>query len=245
MIDFHSHLDLYPNALQLLPEVAKRNIFTLVVTTSPRAWQTTSRVFDSYDNIKVALGMHPEIVEHKASEIEMLVSSISKAKFIGEVGLDGSQSFRKSLLLQESVLNKVLAECERQGGRIISIHSRGASSRVLDLLEKYPLAGKPILHWFSGTILEIRRAVAIGCWFSVGPSMMLGKKGRDLIREMPIDKILPETDGPFATRGNAPLMPWDAFDIALGLGDLWGMKLDKVRTHLQRNFQTILKAGQN
>jgi len=243
MIDFHSHLDLYPNALQLLSEVAKRNIFTLVVTTSPRAWQATSRLFDSYDNIKVALGMHPEMVERKTNEIEMLVSSISKAKFIGEVGLDGSQSFRESLLLQESVLNKVLAECERQGGRIISIHSRGASSRVLDLLEKYPLAGKPILHWFSGTIQEIRRAVAIGCWFSVGPSMMLGKKGRDLIREMPIDKILPETDGPFVTRENAPLMPWEAFNIVLGLEDLWGMKPDKVRANLQRNFQTILKAG--
>ena len=67
MIDFHCHLDLYPDALKLLPETARRNEFTLVVTTSPRAWLATSRVFAGYDNIKVALGMHPEIIQTSLS----------------------------------------------------------------------------------------------------------------------------------------------------------------------------------
>ena len=97
MIDFHCHLDLYPDAVKLLPTVAARNAFTLVVTTSPRAWQATSRVFAGYDNIKVAVGMHPEVVDKKASERALLVSCISKTRFVGEVGLDGSHRYQKTM----------------------------------------------------------------------------------------------------------------------------------------------------
>ena len=62
MIDFHCHLDLYENSIKMLPVVADKNIFTLVVTTSPRAWQLTSQLFVGYENIHVAIGLHPEIV---------------------------------------------------------------------------------------------------------------------------------------------------------------------------------------
>lgn len=240
MIDLHCHLDLYPDALKLLPEVAERNIFTLAVTTSPRAWQTTSRVFAAYDNIMVGLGLHPEIAERKAKERELLVASIAQAKFIGEIGLDGSSRFRSSMLLQESILSDALTECERQGGRILSLHSRGATSRVLDLLEKYPSAGKPILHWFSGSLRELSRAVELGCWFSVGPAMLEGAKGRKLLCGMPVERLLPETDGPFATRGAAPLMPWEAMDIAQNLQQLWSRSSDEVRVQMKQNLATLL-----
>ena len=95
MIDFHSHLDLYPNALSLLPRVARQNVFTLVVSTSPRAWLATSKVFAGYPNIKVALGLHPEIAVSKASEQDLLVSLVGQAEFIGEIGLDGSPRFAR------------------------------------------------------------------------------------------------------------------------------------------------------
>lgn len=241
MIDLHSHLDLYPEALKMLPEVARRNIFTLVVTTSPRAWEATSRMFAGYENIKVGLGLHPEIVDRKASELNVLVSSIVKAKFIGEIGLDGSPKFRESLPLQETILTSVFAECEKQGGRILSIHSRGAASRVLDLLKKYPRVGKPVLHWFSGTTSEIHQAINQGCWFSVGPTMLTSLKGRDLLKIMPMDKVLPETDGPFATREGVPLMPWEACDIIPELGRTWRLSTNQVQAQLHTNLQALLQ----
>ena len=200
MIDFHCHLDLYPDALKLLPIVAERNLFTLVVTTSPRAWQATSRVFAGYDNIKVALGLHPEVVDKKANERSLLVSCISKTKFVGEIGLDGSRMHQETMPLQESILIEALEECERVGGKVLSIHSRNAASRVLDLVEQYCQKSTPVLHWFSGTSQDARRAVALGCWFSVGPAMLRGTKGRAILQELPMDKILPETDGPFANK---------------------------------------------
>lgn len=240
MIDFHCHLDLYQNALTLLPTVAARNIFTLVVTTSPRAWMKTSQIFDGYDNIKVAVGLHPEIAATKENEQALLISSISKSRFIGEVGLDGYYRYKESMPVQESIFNEVLIECENAGGKVISIHSRNAASRVLDLIEKNCKESTPVLHWFSGTTQEARRAVTLGCWFSIGPAMLSGAKGRALLQELPLEKILPETDGPFARHRGIPLMPWEAIGISDTLASIWGTTKDNVYRRLHQNLITLI-----
>lgn len=243
MIDFHCHLDLYPNALKLLPEVSARNQFTLVVTTSPRAWKATSRFFAGYENIKIALGMHPEIVGKKAGERELLVSCISQAQFIGEVGLDGSTQYDNTFALQKDIFSDVLSECDRVGGRILSIHSRNAATRVLDLVEKHCQVSIPVLHWFSGTVQEVRRAVSLGCWFSVGPGMLRGAKGRAILCDLPPDKLLPETDGPFTTNYANPLMPWEAINIAEFVASTWGTTQEGVLLQLKQNLSTLLSAS--
>lgn len=240
MIDFHCHLDLYPGALKLLPTVAARNAFTLVVTTSPQAWQATSRVFAGYDNIKVAVGLHPEVVDKKTGERALLMSCIHKARFVGEVGLDGSCRHQETMSLQESILSELLTECERVGGRILSIHSRKAASRVLDLVEQHCRESVPVLHWFSGTIQEARRAIALGCWFSVGPAMLRSSKGSAILRELPMDRILPETDGPFAKDRSSPFMPWEAISIADVLAPLWGTTKDRVCLQMKLNLSAII-----
>lgn len=242
MIDFHCHLDLYPDAQKLLPITAKRNVFTLVVTTSPRAWQATSQVFAGYDSIKIALGLHPEVVEKKVSERDLLVSFISKAKFVGEVGIDGSQRYQQTLPLQESIFQEVLTECERVGGRILSIHSRNAATRILNLVEKHCRNSTPVLHWFSGTIQEARRAKVLGCWFSVGPAMLRGAKGRAILQELPVNRVLPETDGPFTTNHSVPLMPWEAITITDTIAPLWGIPKDEVILQMKRNLSNLLDA---
>ena len=240
MIDFHCHLDLYPNARRLADQVAARNRFTLVVTTSPRAWQATSRVFAGYDSIKVALGLHPEIVAEKAAERDLLISRVCQAEIIGEVGLDGSLQYRHTREQQESILGAVLSESERCGGKILSIHSRNAAGRVLDHIERYCRTSVPVLHWFSGTIEETRRAVAMGCWFSVGPAMLRGAKGRRILDELPIDRVLPETDGPFAMNGSAPFMPWEAVAILPTVATTWNMTEEEVRQQFLDNLSHLV-----
>lgn len=240
MIDFHCHLDLYPNARRLAGQVAVRNHFTLVVTTSPRAWQATSQVLARYDNIKVALGLHPEIVSEKAAERELLISYVCRAELIGEVGLDGSLRYRHTRELQESILGAVLSESERCGGKILSIHSRNASDRVLHHIARHCRASIPVLHWFSGTIEETRRAIAMGCWFSVGPAMLRGAKGRKILGELPIDRVLPETDGPFTKNGSSPYMPWEAISIASTVATTWNMTEEGVRQQFLDNLSCLL-----
>jgi TatD DNase family protein len=71
----------------------------------------------------------------------------------------------------------------------MTIHSRRAATQVLDALEAHKSAGTPILHWFSGTKRELDRAVSMGCWFSVGPGMIYGQKGRDIVKMIPRDRL--------------------------------------------------------
>jgi TatD DNase family protein len=241
MIDFHCHLDLYPNARRLIDQVAARNHFTLAVTTNPRAWQATSRVIGGRDNIKVALGMHPEIVRKKAAERQLLISCVAQAGFIGEVGLDGSMQHQDTRGLQDSILKDLLMECERCGGKIISIHSRNAAGCVLDHIEQHCRASVPVLHWFSGTIEETRRAVLLGCWFSVGPAMLCTAKGRRLLEEIPTDRFLPETDGPFARNGLSPYMPWDAMAVVGTVAAAWNKTPQDVREQFLHNLRTLLR----
>lgn len=240
MIDFHCHLDLYPNALNILTEVARRNEFTLAVTTSPRAFLGTSRLFAGKQTIHVGLGLHPEVAEAKQNEEALLVQLVSSTRFIGEIGLDGSARFKHSLPLQERIFTNVVAECQSQGGRVMSIHSRGAESRLLEILEAHPNAGIPVLHWFSGSRRELQRAVELGCWFSVGPAMLAGEKGRTRLGEMPLDRVLPETDGPFAQCRGAPLMPWEASNISSQLELLTGISKQEVGTMLRANLKRLL-----
>ena len=240
MIDLHSHLDLYPDGLVLAREVNRRNEFTLVVTTSPRAYQATSRVFGGLRNIHVALGLHPEVAESKFSELGELVAGIKGARFVGEVGLDASPRFRKSMELQERVFRAVLAECRLQGGRVISIHSRGAALRVIGALATAGDVGSPLLHWFSGGIGELRTASRLGCWFSVGPAMLAGEKGRFLLGHMPLDRVLPETDGPFTEVNGVTLKPWDAWAVCSTLAELWGMPHKAVEQQLRNNLKRLL-----
>lgn len=224
----------------MLPRVAQQNVFTLVVSTSPRAWLATSKVFAGYPNIKVALGLHPEIAVAKASEKDLLVSLVSQAEFIGEIGLDGSPRFRQSMVLQRSILDAVLAECERVGGRVMSLHSRGAADQVLDALNAHPKAGTPVLHWFSGTKKQLSRAINHGAWFSVGPSMVASEKGRQLTAAMPASRVLLETDGPFATKSDGtPWFPWETSQVTEMLCEFWGMRPDQVRDQLLTNLKAI------
>lgn len=240
MIDFHCHLDLYQDAKALLPLVAKRNQFTLSVTTSPRAWIIASRLFSGYGNIKVALGLHPEVAAQKSSELPLLLSSIPKAMFVGEIGIDGSSVYKDLFSIQESIFKQTLMECERMGGRILSIHSRNAVRSVLNLIERYCIYNIPVLHWFTGTAKEAKYALELGCWFSVGPAMISGSKGRTLLNELPINRILPETDGPFASYCSKTLMPWDAFKIIDSLAESHGMTKEEIHGELEKNLFTIL-----
>ncbi|MFD2780363.1 TatD family hydrolase [Novosphingobium pokkalii] len=127
---------------------------------------------------------------------------------------------------QIEVFEHALAICRAAGGRVMSLHSRRAAKPVLDTLESFPDAGTPILHWFSGTSRELDRAIDLGCWFSVGPAMLRGEKGRQLVARMPRARVLTESDGPFAQIDGRSVWPWEASNVLGDLATLWGEQDD-------------------
>jgi len=166
---------------------------------------------------------------------------VAKADFIGETGLDGSPQYKSSFQLQVTILDSLLRECASHGGRIISLHSRRAVNQVLDLLDKHPDAGTPVLHWFSGSKAELCRAVDRGCWFSFGPAGIASKFGREILRAIPLGKLLPESDGPFAQSCGSSVMPWDAHTIISEICKTRGVSRDSVEQQFRNNLTEILK----
>ena len=238
MMDLHTHLDLYPDAIRLAHKVNETNAFTLCVTTSPRAWRATSGIFSQFANIEVALGLHPEIVSRKYEEKNLMLQNIPSVRYIGEIGLDGSPQYNvSSRTLQRQIFEEVLAEVSRAGGRVMSIHSRRAVSEVLLMLKAHPNVGIPILHWFSGSFSELREAINIGCYFSVNTLMATSERGAYLISLMPHDKVLPESDGPFAIQGNLPLSPMSSNEVGQCLSKIWSLPQEDV----QFSFESTLK----
>ena len=241
MIDFHCHLDLYPEPQAVVKECALRGVYALAVTTTPSAWQGTSELISGTDRIRVALGLHPELARERRSELPLFDQLLPRTRYVGEIGLDGSPEMRSFWTDQNYVFDHILAACRAAGGKIMTIHSRRAITEVLNSLEAHPGAGTPILHWYSGGSRELTRAVDLGCWFSVGPAMLSGEKGRKLAARMPRDRVLTETDGPFAMVDGRTAFPWDV-DFALEtLGELWGVEKGTAQTTIDDNLKHLIR----
>lgn len=243
MIDFHCHLDLYPDPQAVVRDCASKGIYVLSVTTTPSAWKGTSRVADGAPRIRTALGLHPELVHERAGELALFDELLPRTKYVGEVGLDGSPALRQYWPEQQRVFEHVLRSCSRAGGRVLSVHSRRAAPAVLDALAKHPDAGTPVLHWFSSASRELERAIAMGCWFSAGPGMLQSQRGREILSRLPRDHTLTETDGPFVRIGTDAAVPSDVTAVEAGLAHIWSMPLPEVRERLLTTLRMLTQSA--
>lgn len=239
MIDFHCHLDLYPDPEREVREAGAAGVYVLSVTTTPRAWVRTAQLAKGQKRIRTALGMHPQLAHERHAEFGLFEELLPRVRYVGEIGLDGGREYRDHAAVQRRLFGGILDLCARRGGRILSVHSRHAVDDVLDHLAATPDAGVPILHWFSGTAGQLRRAVDMGCWFSVGPAMLRGEKGRALAGAMPADRVLTETDGPFAGAPKRPLRPVDAWQAVDQLATIWEVPAEQARRRLLDNLSHL------
>lgn len=239
-MDFHCHLDLYPNAREVFAQAVERNMFTWLVTTSPRAFSATSKVLGGHANVLITPGLHPEIVHERYAELDTLIEQIKYASAVGEVGLDGSKRFQHSFDAQRTVFTAVVAQCANVGGRVLSIHSRQAVREVLAILDDHPGFGTAVLHWFTGTAAELQSASDMGCWFSIGPAAFNSASGKALAKKLPRDRVVPESDGPFAQFDGATVMPWSSGRTAELLAQAWELPVNEVEMTLEYNARQLI-----
>jgi len=239
VIDFHAHLDLYPDPVATTNECIKRNLFVLSVTTTPSAWSGTAALAKDAARIRTAIGLHPQIAHERQRELALFEELLPQSRYVGEIGLDGGPEFKATYDIQRWVFDQILHLSIAAGGRIMTIHSRRAATPVLDALASNADAGVAVLHWFSGSRRELQRAIDQGCWFSVGPAMLRGEKGRAMVGIMPLDRVLTESDGPFAQIDGRSLFPWEAEAAEKTLATIWSMTDDEVRHRLMDNLKRL------
>ena len=242
LVDFHCHLDLYPDFPTAVEEAENAGVFTLAVTTTPQAWPRNHELAQRTKHVRAALGLHPQLVAERETELDLWDRYLPEARYIGEVGLDAGPRFFKSLEAQKRVFQHVLRRCAEAGDKVITVHSVRSVKAVLDHLEAFlpPDRGKVVLHWFTGTQSEAKRALELGCYFSINAGMLDKERHAAMVQTIPLDRILTETDGPFTRTGERPSQPVDVAIVVEALGRLRGMQAAEMADVIRGNLRALL-----
>lgn len=242
LVDFHCHLDLYPDHTAAVERCERDGVFTLTVTTTPKAWPRNQELASATRHVRAALGLHPQLVAERANEIGLWEELLPLTRYVGEVGLDGGPRFYRSFETQKEIFARVLSLCAAAGNKIVTTHSVRATKVVLDMIEQYmpPQRGRVVLHWFSGTAAEVKRAVDLGCYFSVNAEMLENEKRAVIIKALPLDRVLTETDGPFTQTDARPTRPSDVWIAVEGLARLHAMSSQKMSATISHNMESLL-----
>jgi TatD DNase family protein len=131
-IDCHCHLDLLPDFPQAVEECERGGVYTLTMTTTPKAWPRNRELTARSRFVRAALGLHPQLISTHAPEIELWETYLPEARYIGEVGIDSGPRFFRSLELQKTIFERILRKCSQAGGKVLSVHSVRAGTLVLD-----------------------------------------------------------------------------------------------------------------
>ena len=238
MIDTHCHLDLYKDPHSLAINIENKRITTIAVTNLPSHFKIALNHVKNYKYIRLAIGLHPLLSEKHNDEFSLFKELIKHTSYIGEVGLDFLKDGIFSKDIQIMSFRYVL-ECTKERPRFMTIHTRGAEDIALDILEEYS-ARKVVLHWYSGTLKSLERAVANGYYFSINTSMINSQKGQKIISSIPIDRILTESDGPYIQLKGSPVTPYNLSGVLKYLGKVWYLTYDQAEKQVNTNFKGIV-----
>jgi TatD DNase family protein len=240
MYDMHCHLDLMPSMQTVARDALKNKLNILAVTTTPKAYEKEINLLKDFNNIRVALGLHPQLIKERYSELSIVEQYIESANYIGEIGLDFGRQYYSSKEKQIEVFDKIIYWSALFQNKIISIHSVKADKHVVDILVKHSCFKNNIciLHWFSGSLSQLERAINLGCYFSINLKMLDSPNGKALLSRMPADRILLESDAPFISNIQTGDQLYSALDMTLERLQLDGhhLSLDQINTLSARMF---------
>lgn len=237
LVDTHCHLDQYPDPLKVAREAEAAGVKVIAVTALPSHFQAGQAPVSNLKHVRQALGLHPLMAEQHATELRLFDKLLGATSYVGEVGLDNSRHGRASYETQVRTFEYVL---ERLQGlrKFVSLHSRGAERAVLSLVDEYRV-GPVVFHWFSGPLEIALDAASRGHFFSVNPAMVKTEKGKLLVRSIPRDRILAETDGPYVTIGSRAATPSDIERLQRDIAAIWGTTSEAVAEQIKSNFRSV------
>jgi TatD DNase family protein len=237
-VDAHCHIDLYEFPERIIALADEQRIYTIAVTNAPSVFAHTAQLTAGSKYVRPAIGLHPELVHSHKHEIDLFRRHLGETKYVGEVGLDYTTSDENVRLAQREILSTVADWVSQCGDKVLTIHSRRAVADVISILSG--AKARMILHWFSGTSKELERAIASGFFFSVNSAMLNSAAGRKLVVQMPRDKVITETDGPFVKDGRGLANPTTVKATLAQLADLWGEPLAIVHADILGDFRRIV-----
>lgn len=193
--DFHTHI----SSLEVLEAYYDQDVIPVINCQSRdefKGLMDKREVFSKdrfhfMDNLYYSMGIHPfdaDIVDQQfGSSYEDLIKD---ANLIGEIGMDAcwcDTPFED----QERAFVMSLDLAKKYNKPII-LHTKMMEARIYEILKDYDL--DMVIHWYSCD-KYVREFINLGCHFTVGPAIFVDENVRNMVKLLPLDRILVETDG--------------------------------------------------
>ena len=201
-VDSHAHInyDMYEDLDEVINTATENNVMKVVNCSEDL--KNSLDVIDlhkKYSNLYPAVGIHPQNVDKSnIGDIDKLEQIIKNENVValGEIGLDyyySRDNREKQILFFEKQL-----ELSKKYDLPVIIHCRNATDDLLRILKKSDVKG--VIHCFSGSVETARELIKLGYYLGVGGILTFkNSKLVDVIKSIPIEYILLETDSPFLT----------------------------------------------
>ena len=205
MIDTHTHINCIDDFSidEILKNASDNGVEKLIV---PSAYASdidiVAELASKYENVYGLLGVHPSEVKDWTDDLIDKIKECAKSPKIvgiGEIGLDyyWDKSFND---LQKEVFIKQI-NLANELNFPISVHDREAHKDSFDILTEFNKNSIVIMHCFSGSVEFMHECVKQGWYIAIGGVVTFKNaiKMKEVAKDVPLDKLLIETDAPYLT----------------------------------------------
>ncbi|MGO2390859.1 MAG: TatD family hydrolase [Halomonas sp.] len=203
-----------------------------------------------HQDVAISAGLHPLHTPEREPSVEDIKDAAEQygAVAIGETGLDYHYRDSVAVEIQHERFKRHLMAARELALPVI-IHTREAKEETLALLREYgdPQVGG-VLHCFTEDLAMAREAVRLGFYISLSGIITFGNAAalRELARQLPLDRLLIETDSPYLApvphRGK-PNQPAWVVAVAECIAQERGISVDEVAMQTTANFYQLFRAA--
>ena len=205
-IDTHSHIDMIEDIdIETIIENAQESGVKKIIIPSAdeSSFEPVLNICEKYENVFCMLGVFPQEAKKWNDKTEENIINLAKNNDkvvgIGEIGLDyyWDTSFVE---LQKEIFIKQI-EIANELHLPFAVHDREAHKDTFDLINKYNKGSDVLLHCFSGSVEFARECVKSGFYLALGGVVTFknAKKMKDVAIDIPLDRLMLETDAPYLT----------------------------------------------
>lgn len=252
LIDSHCHLDFEDFGTEV-PEVIARAHAAgvggmITICTHASKFAQVAAVADKFaaQNVWCSVGIHPHHAGDAAEQVSaadiMALSKHPRVVGIGECGLD--YYYNHSVADAQIKSFEMQIEAALAEDLPVIIHSREADDDTIRILKAAGPKLRGVMHCFSGTRRLAEAALEIGFYISLSGILTFNKSQdlRDIARDVPLDKLLVETDSPYLApvplRGKRNEPAYTAHTAAK-LAEIKGLPVEQMGEITSANFFTL------
>lgn len=254
-VDSHCHLNYKDFEGESIAEIITRAkdvgiVKFLNICTEIEEAPSIIKTAEEYTDVYASVGVHPHdakggLALYNPTELtQWLVEQNHNPKVValGETGLD--YHYEYSPRDQQATSFRAHLDAAIETGLPVIIHTRSANEDTIEILKEYKGRVTGVIHCFSETRWLAEESLKLGFYISVSGIATFKKASeiRDVIMDVPMDKLLVETDAPFLApvpyRGkrNEPAF---MIETAKLMADLKGVSLETIAAVTTKNFHDL------